>query len=106
MHGNERCRVGMGIEADDGVVGDEAMGPPTAQAQFLAVLSTNKSGTRQVSYGLTEFPFIVAHDHNDTFGKRCCIISARAAVEVAHISGFILQQSRVEVAEAVDFQSP
>src|SRR5215470_12821752 len=106
MHGNERCRMRPGIEADDGVVGDEAMWTSTAQAQFLAVLSTNKSGTRQVSYGLTEFPFIMAHDHNDTFGERCCVISASAAVEVAHISGFILQQCRVEVAEAVDFQRP
>src|SRR5215469_14417892 len=104
MHGKERCRMRLGIEADDGVIGDEAMGPPTAQAQFLAVLSTDKSGARQVSYGLTEFPFIVAHDHNDTFGEGCCIISACAAVEVTHISGFILQQCRVEVAEAVDFQ--
>src|SRR5262249_38110640 len=48
--------------------------------------------------------FVVAHDHDRPFGERCCIVSAGATVEGADISGFIFQECRVEVAEAVDFQ--
>jgi hypothetical protein len=59
-----------------------------------------------VSQLLTQSPFVVAHDHDYPFGKRRCIVSAGTTIEIADVSRFISQESRVEVAEPVDFQRP
>jgi hypothetical protein len=106
MQRNQRCLVRIGIKADHGAVRYEAMRAASAESQFSAAASANKSGACQVSQRLTQFPFVVAHDHDRPFRERRCIVSAGATIEVADISRFIFQECRVEVAEAIDFQRP
>src|SRR5262245_55507873 len=96
--------MGLRIESHNSHVCDQTIRAATSQAQFLPAASTHESGARQVGHCFRELPLLMAHDHNDALGKRCDIISARAAVDVFNSSRVILHESCIDVAVTIDLQ--
>ena len=55
---------------------------------------------------LRQLAFFVPHDHDHALGQRGDIVSARAPIKIADLSGVFFQERRVDVTETVYFEGP
>src|SRR5688572_27302113 len=95
MERHDHGAVGFGMEAEDRLVGDDAVRAAAAQAELFPALPADITGAGEMGDGSGKLALLVPHDDEDAPGERRHVIAAGAAVEIALAPVVLLEERGV-----------